>query len=582
MLQASPRPVSQQADLLTIDSLRVSFGRDIAAKAVVRNVSFSLQPGRCLAIVGESGSGKSVTARALIGLAGRHANVHARQISFDGTDLTGLDDRGWRRIRGNGIGFVLQDALVSFDPLRPIGKEIGEGLLLHGAVSSRQELARRVIALLRLVGVPEPEIKARQMPHQLSGGQRQRALIAAALALDPRLLIADEPTTALDVTAQAQVLALLEETKTRGKALFLISHDLAVVSRVADEVLVMHQGEVVERGTAAQIFGDPRHSYTRQLLDAVPSGRPRGSRLSSSTIGGRTEAPEGSPPTSPPVVLEATNLVKRFKGPDGTLRAAVDGVSFELRSGETLGIVGESGSGKSTMARMILALEAPDEGAVQFEGRAWTTLAERERRARRRSMSVIYQDPLSSFDPRWTVGRILSDSLWSNVETSRKRYERVFELLDLVGLSRALLDRRPLELSGGQRQRVAIARAIAPNPAVIVCDEPVSALDVSIQAQVLDLLGYLKRHLGMSYLFISHDLGVVRHISDRVIVMHHGRIVDCAATDEIFLNPRSEYTRSLIAAMPRLVRDPEISRSSTILEEGIARMLPVSTFLDHK
>ncbi|MGY4157864.1 peptide/nickel transport system ATP-binding protein [Bradyrhizobium sp. USDA 4461] len=570
MLQARPRPVSEQADLLTIDSLRVSFGRDIAAKAVVRNVSFSLQPGRCLAIVGESGSGKSVTARALIGLAGRHANVHARQISFDGTDLTGLDDRGWRRIRGNGIGFVLQDALVSLDPLRRIGDEIGEGLLLHGAVSSRQELARRVIALLRLVGVPEPEIKARQLPHQLSGGQRQRALIAAALALDPRLLIADEPTTALDVTAQAQVLALLEETKTRGKALILISHDLAVVSRVADEVLVMRQGEVVERGTAAQIFGDPRHSYTRQLLDAVPSGRPRGSRLSSSTIGGRTEAPVESPPTSPPVVLEATNLVKRFKGPDGTLRAAVDGVSFELRSGETLGIVGESGSGKSTMARMILALEAPDEGAVQFEGRAWTTLCERERRARRRSMSVIYQDPLSSFDPRWTVGRILSDSLWSNVETSRKRYARVFELLDLVGLSRALLDRRPLELSGGQRQRVAIARAIAPNPAVIVCDEPVSALDVSIQAQVLDLLGYLKRHLGMSYLFISHDLGVVRHISDRVIVMRHGRIVDCAATDEIFLNPRSEYTRSLIAAMPRLVRDPEIIRSSTILEEGIA------------
>ncbi|MCC8970067.1 dipeptide ABC transporter ATP-binding protein [Bradyrhizobium brasilense] len=570
MLLASPRPVSQQADLLTIDSLRVSFGRDIAAKAVVRNVSFSLQPGRCLAIVGESGSGKSVTARALIGLVGRHANVHARQISFDGTDLIGLNDRGWRRIRGNGIGFVLQDALVSLDPLRPIGKEIGEGLLLHGAVSSRQELARRVIALLRLVGVPEPEIKARQLPHQLSGGQRQRALIAAALALDPRLLIADEPTTALDVTAQAQVLALLEETKTRGKALILISHDLAVVSRVADEVLVMRQGEVVERGKAAQIFGDPQHSYTRQLLDAVPSGRPRGSRLSSSTIGGRTEAPVRSPPTSPPVVLEATNLVKRFKGPDGTLRAAVDGVSFELRSGETLGIVGESGSGKSTMARMILALEAPDEGAVQFEGRAWTTLAERERRARRRAMSVIYQDPLGSFDPRWTVGRILSDSLWSNVETSRERYERVFELLDLVGLSRALLDRRPLELSGGQRQRVAIARAIAPNPAVIVCDEPVSALDVSIQAQVLDLLDDLKGQLGVSYLFISHDLGVVRHISDRVIVMRQGRIVDCAATDEIFLNPRSEYTRSLIAAMPRLVRDPEITRPSTILEEGIA------------
>ncbi|MGY2986127.1 dipeptide ABC transporter ATP-binding protein [Bradyrhizobium sp. USDA 4508] len=570
MLQAPPKPVSQQADLLTVDSLHVSFGRDISAKAVVRNVSFSLRPGRCLAIVGESGSGKSVTARALIGLAGRHARVHARQLSFDGTDLIGLHDRGWRRIRGNGIGFVLQDALVSLDPLRRVGKEIGEGLRLHGAVSSRQELAQRVIALLKLVGIPEPEIKAKQLPQQLSGGQRQRALIAAALALDPHLLIADEPTTALDVTAQAQVLALLEETKTRGKALILVSHDLAVVSRVADEVLVMRQGEVVERGTAAQIFGDPRHSYTRQLLDAVPSGRPRGSRLSSSAIGEQTEPPVQWPPTSRSIVLEATNLVKRFKGPDGSLRAAVDGVSFELRSGETLGIVGESGSGKSTMARMVLALEGPDGGAVQFEGRAWTTLAERERRARRRSISIIYQDPLSSFDPRWTVGRILSDSLSMDVETSRKRQERVIELLDLVGLSSALLGRRPLELSGGQRQRVAIARAIAPNPAVIVCDEPVSALDVSIQAQVLDLLGDLKRHLGMSYLFISHDLGVVRHISDRIIVMRQGRIVDCGATEEIFLNPQSEYTRSLIAAMPRLVRDPEISRPSMILERGIA------------
>ncbi|MTV18319.1 MULTISPECIES: ABC transporter ATP-binding protein [Bradyrhizobium] len=570
MLQAPSRPASQQADLLTVDSLRVSFGRDIATKAVVRNVSFSLQPGRCLAIVGESGSGKSVTARALIGLAGRLARVHARQLSFDGTDLIGLNDRGWRRIRGSGIGFVLQDALVSLDPLRRIGKEIGEGLCLHGAVSSRQELAQRVIALLKLVGIPEPEIKAQRLPHQLSGGQRQRALIAAALALDPRVLIADEPTTALDVTAQAQVLALLEETKTRGKALILISHDLAVVSRVADEVLVMRQGEVVERGNAGQIFGDPRHSYTRQLLDAVPSGRPRGSRLSPSTVGGQTHPPMQLLPRSRPIVLEATSLVKRFSGPDGTLRAAVDGVSFELRSGETLGIVGESGSGKSTMARMVLALEEPDEGAVQFEGKAWTKLTERERRARRPSISIIYQDPLGSFDPRWTVGRILSDSLSSNVETSRKRQERVIELLDLVGLSRSLLDRRPIELSGGQRQRVAIARAIAPNPAVIVCDEPVSALDVSIQAQVLDLLGDLKSHLGMSYLFISHDLGVVRHISDRVIVMRQGRIVDCGATEEIFLNPLSEYTRSLIAAMPRLVRDPEISRSSTILERGIA------------
>ncbi|WP_407120933.1 dipeptide ABC transporter ATP-binding protein [Bradyrhizobium sp. STM 3561] len=574
MSQGRPQPVPQQPDLLTVDSLRVSFGRGIHEKAVVRNISFSLQPGRCLAIVGESGSGKSVTARALIGLAGRYANVHARQLSLGGMDLMGLSDRAWRRIRGNEIGFVLQDALVSLDPLRRVGKEIGECLLLHGAVSSREELAQRVVALLKLVGVPDPETKAEQLPHQLSGGQRQRALIASALALDPRVLIADEPTTALDVTAQAHVLSLLEETKARGKALILISHDLAVVSRAADEVIVMRGGEVVERGSAVEIFKDPRHPYTQQLLDAVPSGRPRGSRLSPSTIlpspARHTQAAAQSPPKSPPILLEATSLVKRFKGPDGALRAAVDGVSFELRSGETLGIVGESGSGKSTMARMVLALEEPDEGAVQFAGRPWTTLAERERRARRRSLSVIYQDPLGSFDPRWTVGRIISDSLPSDVETRRKRQDRVIELLDLVGLSEALLDRRPLELSGGQRQRVAIARAIAPNPAVIVCDEPVSALDVSIQAQVLDLLGYLKDHVGVSYLFISHDLSVVRHISDRVIVMRRGRIVDSGATEEIFRHPQSEYTKSLISAMPRLVREHQIGHPGTILEEGIA------------
>ncbi|RXH03383.1 dipeptide ABC transporter ATP-binding protein [Bradyrhizobium vignae] len=574
MLQLRPKPISQQADLLTVDSLRVSFGRGIDEKTVVRSISFSLRPGQCLAIVGESGSGKSVTARALIGLAGRHANVHARQLSLDGTDLMGLSDRAWRRIRGNEIGFVLQDALVSLDPLRRIGKEIGEGLRLHRAVSSREELAQRVIALLKLVGVPDPETKAEQLPHQLSGGQRQRALIASALALDPRILIADEPTTALDVTAQAHVLSLLEETKTRGKGLILISHDLAVVSRVADEILVMRGGEVVERGNPVQIFRDPGHPYTKQLLDAVPSGRPRGSRLSPSTIvrspARQTQPAVQSPPNSRPILLEATSLVKRFKGPDGTLRPAVDGVSFELRSGETLGVVGESGSGKSTMARMVLALDEPDEGAVRFAGRPWTTLAERERRARRRLISLIYQDPLSSFDPRWTVERIISDSLSSDVETPRKRQERVIELLDMVGLSQALLDRRPLELSGGQRQRVAIARAIAPNPAVIVCDEPVSALDVSIQAQVLDLLGYLKDHLGVSYLFISHDLSVVRHISDRIMVMRRGSIVDSGATDEIFRNPQSEYTKSLIAAMPQLVRDHQIGHSATILEEGIA------------
>lgn len=565
MLHVPIRQVPPQANLLTVDSLCVSFGRDLPEGTAVRGVSFSLQAGRCLAIVGGSGSGKSVTSRAIVGLAGRRAHVHARQLTFAGTDLTALDDRSWRRVRGKEIGFVLQDALVALDPLRPVGKEIGEALRLHRAVASSEELERRVVALLELVGVPEAAVKARQLPHQLSGGQRQRALIAAALALDPRILIADEPTTALDVTVQAQVLGLLEETKLRGKALLLISHDLAVVSRIADEVLVMHEGKVVEHGSADQVFQDPQHTYTRQLLDAVPSARPRGSRRSLLPAARPGRPPlrsqEQSPSTFPSVVLSAAHLVKRFKGPDGVLRTAVDGISFELRSGETLGVVGESGSGKSTMARLALALDPPDEGAVLFQGRAWTTLTERDRRARRRAISVIYQDPLSSFDPRWSVGHIISDSLASDVESRDERYERVVELLDLVGLSPALLDRRPLELSGGQRQRVAIARAIAPRPAVIVCDEPVSALDVLIQAQVLDLLTDLKAHLNMSYIFISHDLGVIRQLSDRVMVMRQGRVVETGTRDEIFLNPRTDYTQRLLAAVPSLARGGVANRS---------------------
>jgi peptide/nickel transport system ATP-binding protein len=524
----------------------------------VRNVSFSLAAGRCLAIVGESGSGKSVTARSLVGLPGGNAYTHTRRLEFAGRDLSGLRDGDWQRIRGKEIGFVLQDALVSLDQLRPIGKEVGEGLVLHGKAGTRAELSERVVELLRLVGVPEPEVKARQLPHELSGGQRQRALIAAALALDPQLLIADEPTTALDVTVQAQVLELLQETLARGKALIIISHDLAVVSRMADEVLVMRDGEVVESGPADRIFRDPLHEYTRRLLDAVPSARSRGGRLAPAHAPRLPSAPQqGASRPVPPVVgdgplLRAEGLVKRFRGPDGIVRAAVRGVSFDLRVGETLGIVGESGSGKSTLARMALALDRPDEGTVSLHGKAWTTLSERERRPRRRDISVVFQDPLSSFDPRWTVDRIIGDSLGKSYPTSAQRRERVDELLDLVGLKQQFRGRRPLELSGGQRQRVAIARAIAPRPSIIVCDEPVSALDVSIQAQILDLLGDLKAQFGMSYLFISHDLGVIHHLSDRVLVMSQGHVIESGYVDDVFIRPREDYTRRLVAAVPRL------------------------------
>ncbi len=553
---ATDAPGSLAPPLLAVENLRVSFGGG-EREGAVRGVSFRLAEGRCLAIVGESGSGKSVTARSLVGLAGRHAVVRADRLAYAGRDLTGLSDRAWRGLRGREIGFVLQDALVSLDPLRPVGAQIAAALRLHGEAAS----PARVAGLLEQVGVPEPALKARQLPQQLSGGQRQRALIAAALALDPRLLIADEPTTALDVTVQAQVLALLEETRARGKALILISHDLAVVSRMADEVLVMRRGEVVERGPARQVFGDPQAEYTRSLIAAIPSARSRGSRLAQAASPRGAAARIAAPPHAlPEILLRAEGLVKRFTGPDGRPRAAVDGVSFALHRGETLGIVGESGSGKSTLARLAMALEAPDAGNVTLLGEEWSAMPEAARRTRRRAIAIVYQDPLSSFDPRWSVARILDDAIPPDEPDRRGRRAALF---GLVGLPEALAGRRPLALSGGQRQRLAIARAIAPRPAVLVCDEPVSALDVSIQAQVLDLLADLRAELGLATLFISHDLGVVHHLADRVLVMSRGRVVESGEADEVFLHPRADYTRRLVASIPRLAHHPALLRKGT-------------------
>lgn len=562
--------------LLTVENLDVAFGPAQARRPVVKGVSFTVEPGRCTAIVGESGSGKSVTARTLVGLTGPGSQVSADRLSFDGKNIAGLNDRQWRGLRGRQIGFVLQDALVSLDPLRPVGKEIGEALQVHRQINRREELTERVVDLLKLVGVPEPAVKARQLPHELSGGQRQRALIATAIALDPALLIADEPTTALDVTIQAQILDLLGETRARGKALILISHNLAVVSQMADEVIVMRHGEVVEHGSSDQIFGDPQHDYTRRLLQAIPSARSRGKRLALSTTP-RLVVPEQARRNSSVLtnagpqamtggvpILKADGLVKRFRGPDRKMRTVVNDVSFTLAEGETLGIVGESGSGKTTVARIALALETPDEGAVTLTGAPWTSVREKERYARRSHISAIYQDPLSSFDPRWTIERIIQDALLTAQDSASLdkagRQERVNELLDLVGLSRTFKTRRPLELSGGQRQRVAIARSIAPKPRIIVCDEPVSALDVSIQAQILDLLGDLKAQLGVSYLFISHDLGVVHHLSDRVLVMKHGDAVETGGADDVFLRPQQPYTRQLVSAVPQLRLKPAWDR----------------------
>jgi peptide/nickel transport system ATP-binding protein len=539
-----------EAKRLIVEGLSIEF----AGQSVVRNLSFTLEPGKTLALVGESGSGKSVTARSLIGLAGEGARVTARTLSYAGRDLLALSERSWRGLRGKDIGFVLQDALVSLDPLRPVGKEILEVLETHG-FGDRHSRSARVIELLETVGVPDPRVRALQRPDQLSGGLRQRALIASALAMNPGLVIADEPTTALDATVQAQILHVLQQIKARGDSLLIISHDLAVVAQLADEVLVLRQGEVVEQGPMEQVLRYPRHAYTRSLLDAVPAAHARGTRLSSPEHGAPIVSRRAG--VDSPVLLAAHGLGKRYTGPDQEVRQVVDDVSFELRAGRTLGIVGESGSGKTTVARIVLGLLEPDAGDVRFLGIPWTAagsarIEENSRRLHRRDISVIYQDPLSSFDPRWNVGQILADALdVADVPVEQQR-GRIAQLLHQVRLAPELSSRRPLQLSGGQRQRVAIARAIASNPKVIICDEPVSALDVSVQAQVLDLLADLQTSLGLSYLFISHDLGVIRHVSDEVLVMRHGKVVESAQVDVLFDSPQHEYTRRLLGAVPRL------------------------------
>ncbi|MGW0039269.1 dipeptide ABC transporter ATP-binding protein [Gordonia sp. NPDC003376] len=545
--------LAEATHLVEVRDLHIAFG----GREIVKGVSFTVEPGECLAIVGESGSGKSVTARTLIGLTGEGARIDAAAVEFGGRSLLGLSDRQWRSIRGNEIGFVLQDALVSLDQLRTVGAEIGEALSAHprrdGGRPGRAERHERVVELLELVGVPEPRVRARQRPYELSGGQRQRALIASALANDPTLVIADEPTTALDATVQAQILDVLAEAKERGNGIILISHDLAVVGRLADRVAVMRDGEIVEDGTVAEVLGDPQHEYTQGLLASVPSRASKGTLL---TSGATLPDPAPVDDAQPPAV-RVRDLRKTFSGKNATERAAVAGVSFDLAPGRTLGIVGESGSGKTTTARMVLGLTVPDSGSVELNGQPWSGLTDKQRRDRRNQISVIYQDPLSSFDPRWTVEHVLTDALRATgLRGAGLRGAaadaRVSELLDHVGLSDGFRTRHPLKLSGGQRQRVAIARALAPEPSVIVCDEPVSALDVSIQARILDLLATLQAETGVALLFISHDLGVIHHISDEILVMRGGEVVEYGEADDVFERPQHEYTRELLAAVPRI------------------------------
>ncbi|MCW5721032.1 MAG: ABC transporter ATP-binding protein [Devosia sp.] len=530
--------------LLDVKNLSIRFAGRSAAEDVhaVRGLSFAVEAGQCVAIVGESGSGKSATARALVGLAGPNALVEADHLLLGATNLLAFGPRDWRAVRGRQIGFVLQDALVSLDPLRTIGAEVGETLREHRLVP-RTGIKPRVLELLASVGIPDPAQRHDQYAHQLSGGLRQRALIASAISGEPGIIIADEPTTALDVIVQAQILRLLSELKADGRGLILISHDLAVVSRLADHIIVLRHGEVVEDGTPEAVFQRPQADYTKALLAAIPSGRTRGQSLSGDAP--RSAAASAAKAAQP--VLVASGLNKQFGQ-----RHVVNDVSFTINKGETVGLVGASGSGKTTLARIVLGLERPQSGTITLNGAPWSALPEHRRRPLRPRVQLVAQDPLGSFDPRHRVIDIVGEALEIIDFPAAGRRAEILRLLASVGLDAVHLLRRPRELSGGQRQRVAIARALATRPSVLICDEPVSALDVSTQAQVLDLLAGLKRDLELTMLFVSHDLGVIQHVSDRVLVMNDGRIVEEGLPDIVLEQPRHPYTKALVEALPRL------------------------------
>lgn len=513
-----------------VEDLRVSFG-DFEA---VRGVTFEVRRGECLALVGESGSGKSVTARSLLGLSGEGARIEANALRLDGTALPARSgDSAWRAIRGARIGLVHQDALVALDPLRPVWREVEDAIRLHSDLG-REARRARVLELLARVGLEEPATIARRRSGQLSGGQRQRVLIAAALAGDPELLIADEPTSSVDQAVQAQLITLFETLKADGTTILFITHDLGVVQRLADRVAVMSEGLIVETASTEQLFRAPAHRVTRELLAAQPNPNTNGD----------SDAEVAAPP-----ILEVRGVSKAFRSVGAPPVRAVQEASFRLSRGETLGIVGSSGSGKSTLARIALGLERPDAGSVVFLGEPWTPAPERLRRKRRPKLGYVPQDALSSFDPRRTTGEILADALTAGCSTSaRANRAGISAALEQVGLDASIAGLRPLHLSGGQRQRVAIARALAPKPEVLLCDEPVSSLDVTVQAQVLTLIQRLVDELGLACLFISHDLAVVAQLSDRVAVMSHGELVETAPVAELFRAPKHPASRALLEA----------------------------------
>ncbi|WP_280343582.1 ABC transporter ATP-binding protein [Nocardia abscessus] len=547
-----PRPA------LSIESLSVTFATDAGAVHAVTDVSYEVYPGEVLAIVGESGSGKSVSSRTAMGLLPETATVRGL-VTLGTEQVTAMSEKQLTALRGGAISMVFQEPGLALDPLFTVGFQIGEALRAHTKLSKKAAKARAV-ELLRLVGLPDPEHRVDYYPHQLSGGQKQRVVIAIAIACEPKVIIADEPTTALDVTVQAEILALLRDLRDRtGSAIVLITHNMGVVADIADRVVVMRDGAVVEQAPVDELFARPAADYTRALLAAVP-------HLGTEQL---EHGPSDSARTEGDPVLEVRDLVVEFPGPFGRPRLrAVDGVSLRIGPGETLGLVGESGSGKSTIGRCVAALQRPTSGVVRVRGQDIAGLSPRKLRPIRRRFGFVFQDPASSLNPRLTVGECVAEPLIVHKAGSSAQIRaRVRRLLDDVRLPAGSERRYPHELSGGQRQRASLARALVLDPDLLVADEPTSALDVSVQAAVLELFGQLQRECGWACLFISHDLAVVDQLADRIMVLRDGAVVEHGDRDRILRAPREEYTRRLVAAVP--VPDPVRQRHRRARTAGL-------------
>lgn len=582
----SPQSAKSSESVLSISDLKISFSTEDGVVEAVKGIGFDVAPGEILAIVGESGSGKSVTSMSVPGLLPKSAKINGTR-RLGTIDLSNMTTKQLRKHRGSDVAMIFQEPMTALNPMYTVGWQIREALRAHQDIS-KQAADKRAVELLEMVGIPEPERRFKQYPHQLSGGLRQRVVIAIAIACDPKVIIADEPTTALDVTVQAEILALLRKLRdTLNTAIVLITHDMGVVADLADRVVVMYQGEIVEQAPVHELFANPQQDYTKRLLAAVPvlGQRPEGRRLLEEPQVEVVETPTdeairkvheklASRLDDSAPALDIKDLVLEYpgKGRQGKNRA-VDNVSLHIDRGEILGLVGESGSGKSTVGRCAIRLLKPTAGKVSIAGNDITTMSNKELRPLRTYFSIVFQDPASTLDPKMTIGESIAEPLvLHKILTGRELDKRVADLLDKVQLSGHYRNRYPHELSGGQRQRIAIARALALNPKLLIADEPTSALDVSVQARVLDLFLDLQQHLKFACLFISHDLAVVDLLADRVAVMQHGKLVEVGTREQVLHAPQQEYTKRLLSAAP--VANPELqAERRRAWEEG--RVAPV-------